>query len=67
MVFSGCGSAADPGLFLGRLRSRQTVMGLRLRLILILAVPLVLVVGVYGIFRIRQEQAQGGYLVVRLG
>jgi len=33
-------------------------MGLRLRLILILAVPLVLVVGVHGIFRIRQEQAQ---------
>lgn len=33
-------------------------MGLRLRLILVLIIPLVLVAGVYGLFRIRQEQAQ---------
>jgi methyl-accepting chemotaxis protein len=33
-------------------------MGLRLRLILVLIIPLVLVVGVYGLVRIRQEQAQ---------
>ncbi|MBI4591013.1 MAG: HAMP domain-containing protein [Candidatus Rokubacteria bacterium] len=33
-------------------------MGLRLRLILVLIIPLVLVVGVYGLVRIRHEQAQ---------
>jgi signal transduction histidine kinase len=33
-------------------------MGLRFRLILLLVIPLVLVVGVYGLYRIRQEQAQ---------
>ncbi|MBI4608246.1 MAG: HAMP domain-containing protein [Candidatus Rokubacteria bacterium] len=33
-------------------------MGLRLRLILTLVIPLVLVVGVYGLVRIREEQAQ---------
>jgi two-component system, NtrC family, sensor kinase len=33
-------------------------MGLRLRLILVLVTPLVLVVGVYGFSRIREEQAQ---------
>jgi len=33
-------------------------MGLRFRLILILTIPLILVVGVYGLLRIRQEQAE---------
>jgi signal transduction histidine kinase len=33
-------------------------MGLRLRLILVLAIPLVLVVGVYGLWRIRIERAE---------
>jgi two-component system NtrC family sensor kinase len=32
-------------------------MGLRLRLILVVLVPLVLVVGIYGLFRVRREQA----------
>lgn len=32
-------------------------MGLRFRLILVLMVPLVLVIGVYGLLRVRQEQA----------
>lgn len=33
-------------------------MGLRFRLILVLIIPMILVVGVYGFVRIRQEQAQ---------
>lgn len=33
-------------------------MGLRLRLILLLMIPLVLVVGVYGLLRVRSEQAE---------
>ncbi|MBI2218675.1 MAG: HAMP domain-containing protein [Candidatus Rokubacteria bacterium] len=33
-------------------------MGLRLRLILVIMIPLVLVVGVYGVIRLRAEQAQ---------
>jgi signal transduction histidine kinase len=33
-------------------------MGLRLRLILVITVPLVLVLGVYGLFRLRAEQAE---------
>lgn len=38
--------------------ARFPAMGLRLRLILVLMIPLVLVVGVHGFLRIRQEQAQ---------
>jgi hypothetical protein len=37
---------------------RPTSMGLRLRLILVLTVPLVLVLGVYGLLRVRAERAE---------
>lgn len=37
---------------------RPGAMGLRLRLILVIMIPLVLVVGVYGVIRLRAEQAK---------